>query len=67
MVITIIMKGEQEMTINRRRGPMQVGEIENGKEDRLSVIEVEIRITTVGEDDRRRNIDRIMSGRGCDK
>ena len=44
-----------------------MGEIENGKEDRLSVIEVEIRITTVGEDDRRRNIGRTISGRGCEK
>ena len=56
------MKGEQEMEIIRCQGPKQVGEIQNGTEDLLSVIEVEIHITTDSEDKRRRDIGRTMCG-----
>ena len=61
-MITIIVKGEQEMEIIRCQGPKQVGEIQNGTEDLLSVIEVEIHITTDSEDKRRRDIGRTMCG-----
>ena len=56
------MKGEQEMKRIRCQGPKQVGEIQNGTEDLLSVIEVEIHITIDSEDKRRRDIGRTMCG-----